>query len=149
PSEPVDRFLRFARSRAFRRLSVFPDPSVVREGSALELVESARGVYEPGVVDGLLSAAASRSRPELAARAISVLAGLWRKPEPWDGKWWSIQPAKTPPPPHVVGWERSDAIRKVVLESLGPRQRIVRKAALDAIREMDDRSAAPRIRERW
>jgi putative membrane-bound dehydrogenase-like protein len=144
-----DRFVRFARSNAFRRLRFLPDLRDLPGLLVFEFVASLRGVYEPEVVDRLLGATSSITRPDLAAEAISVLASLWRKPEPWDGTWWSIQPAKSPPPPHVVEWERSDAIRESVRGCLGHRHATVRRAALEALREMDDRDAAPLVRARW
>ncbi|MFN0009053.1 MAG: PVC-type heme-binding CxxCH protein [Planctomycetota bacterium] len=144
-----DRFVRFASAAAFRRLGIRLDPSRASDPMGLVFIEAARGAYEPEVVEELRKAVATRFRPELAAFAVSVLAELWRKPEPWDGTWWNIQPAKAPPPAHTIAWECSDSIRDTIVESLGHQQSIVRRAALEALREMGDRTAAPSVRARW
>jgi len=144
-----DRFLRFSSASSLRRLPIRIDAAKAPDSQALVLVEAARGVYESEVVDRLRSAASTRFRPRLAALAISVLAELWRKPEPWDGSWWGIQPAKTPPPARTISWECSDAIRTTILDAVDHEQPVVRRAALEALREMGDPTAAPSVRARW
>jgi putative heme-binding domain-containing protein len=130
-----------------RRLKSYPDI-----GSAKDLGVAFlpfRDAYDPGAVDCLTKALSWKLRPELRARAIAVLADLYRKSEPWDGKWWSIQPAKTPPPVHTVDWECSDAIRGAVREHLEDPRPEPRSASLVALRDMNDRDALPLIRARW
>jgi putative membrane-bound dehydrogenase-like protein len=146
---PEDPFLRAALLVAIRKQRIFPDPSRLRRPHGLLVVDAARGDYDTAAVDALLQASATKFRPDLGARAIETLAGLWRRPAPWDGKWWSIQPAKSPPPPHVVEWERSNAIREAIRASLGHDQPDIRRAGLAALREMDDRDSAPLVRARW
>jgi putative membrane-bound dehydrogenase-like protein len=146
-----DPFVRFALRRTLREL---PIPADLADGSAKpELVMSylpvLRGLYREDVAAVLTGVLDAKFPPEIRVQALDLLGDLHRKPEPWDGKWWSIQPAKTPPPPHVVAWESSERIEKAVRGSLADGSPEVRRAALEALRAMDDRDALPAIRARW
>ena len=107
-----------------------------------------RGAYDAAAIDRLTEALASPS-PALRSKALAWLGELHRKPEPWDGKWWGIQPAKTPPPAHVVAWECTDRIEKAVVSALDDARPDVRRAALEALRAMDARNALAAVRARW
>jgi putative membrane-bound dehydrogenase-like protein len=140
----ADRFLRTLVVQSIRRLRYYPDPRAWHE-----LLGALRGAYDPGAVEMATRSASQRLLPGLRAAAIDVLADLYRKPEPWDGKWWSIQPAKSPPPSHTIDWECSEGIRRTVREHLDDARPEPRSASLAALRDMGDRDALPLIRARW
>jgi putative heme-binding domain-containing protein len=146
-----DPFVQFALRRTLREL---PIPAEIWDGAAkAELVKSylpvLRGLYREEAAAVLTAVLASKLPAGVRCQALDLLGDLHRKPEPWDGKWWSIQPAKTPPPAHVVAWESSEKIEKAVRGSLADGSPEVRRAALEALRAMDDRDALPAIRARW
>jgi putative membrane-bound dehydrogenase-like protein len=142
-----DAFLLIPWSRAVHSLGEYPSFGNERYTQRTDLVF--RGAYDRSAVDSLLSGLRDRTSPELRVRALPLLADLERKAEPWDRKWWGIQPAKTPPPSHVVDWECTEKIRAAVLGALGDPDKDVRRAALQALRTMDDRSVAEGIRRHW
>jgi putative membrane-bound dehydrogenase-like protein len=144
-----DRFMRILVDQSLRRLAYFPDARVSSAALGVELLGVLRGAYDPEAVRMATLSASQRALTSLRAAAIEVLADLYRKPEPWDGKWWSIQPAKTPPPAHKLTWECSEEIRKTVHGFLDDVQPEPRTASLAALRDMDDREALPLIRARW
>jgi len=146
-----DPFVRWAIRGALRELPV-PD-EVRRPGPEAWLWDAylpvLRGRFREDSVASLAFLVGKGVQPELVSRAIEILGGLHRKPEPWDGEWWGIQPAKSPPPRHVVEWERTAEVAGLVRSSFGDRHREVRRAALEAIRVMGDRGALPSIRALW
>ena len=146
-----DLFVRFALRRTLREL---PIPAEIQGGArAPDLLRSylpvLRGLYREDAATALIAALDAKLPADLRCQALDLLGDLYEKPEPWDGKWWSIQPAKTPPPAHVVAWESSARIEKAVRGSLDDDSEEVRRSALEALRAMDDRDALTAIRARW
>lgn len=155
PATRGDPFLRAAAREALRALgrnapvlARLPGADAL-ERTDLELVLRER--YELPLASELarrVDPAAGESE-EVRAFALELLASSARKEEPWDGLWWSIQPAKSPEPPKVVDWEGTElalAALRAALEDAGP---AVRRAALEGIRANADRDALPAVRERF
>jgi len=106
---------------------------------------------EPGAVEALAGIVRSSDAPyRLRADALELLAGVARRPEPWDGVWWSIQPARTHARPRgALDWEETPrvlALLRGALSDVSPR---VRERALVALRAVQDREALPLVRARW
>jgi len=72
--------------------------------------------------------------PEQRARALSVLAEAHRKRAPWDGKWWSIQPAKSGWPLKTIEWEGTAVVAVTIEEAFRSNEPALRAAALAAVR---------------
>jgi putative membrane-bound dehydrogenase-like protein len=107
--------------------------------------------YEKKAVECLARVISSKGEglTELRTQSLMALSSSHRKPEPWDGKWWNIQPAKTKPPPKVVDWEGTPIVVGAVRAALADPQSEMRRAALECVREMPERSLLPQARERW
>ena len=158
-----DPWVRWAITRALHRLDVW-DRSVLSwlhftSDSRLDLMLALRGVYDLGAIERLAWFAAGKGADwstgwaeRLAparARAVDVLAEAYRMPEPWDGTWWSTQPAKGPPPPKTVDWEGTELVRVALRGVLNDGSVAVRRAALDAVRLTGDRGSLPEVRARY
>ncbi len=146
-----DAVVRFEIQRALHEIAV--PAEVTARDADVELLRQympcLRDKYDQGAVTCLLALAGSDRATEVRCTALELLAGLERKADPWDGKWWGIQPAKTPPPSHVVEWECTGKIRDAVVGAVGDPEKAIRVAALRALRSMDDRSVAEGIRRHW
>ncbi len=150
-----DPFLTFAARAALRRiddwkaaapgLAATADPKL-RAGllAALELQ------YDQEAVALLKGAATGRDRPAAErARALALLAEVYRKTAPWNGQWWGTRPTQGKPPARTVAWEGTPTVVSSVREALRDADAPVRVAAISAVREMNDRDSLPALRERF
>lgn len=142
--DPWVKWLLIEALRAMRCVNDFPGESSPMEA---ELVALLRDRWEPDVVDELAGATVSND-PGKRALAVELLARVARKPDEWDGKWWNIQPAKTPPPARTVDWADTPRIFDAVRAGLGDADARVRRAALRGLREIDDGGALELVRDR-
>jgi len=157
-----DLFAGWAVRDALRRIGVWDNqvPAAIRWMDVQQnpLLLALRDCYDLAAVERLIafleidpraSTFPMASNPELRVRGLETLASMHRKPEPWDGVWWNIQPAKQPPPPKTLEWEGTAKVLAAVRSLLADRETVVRLAALEAVRTMPDREALPLVRERW
>jgi putative heme-binding domain-containing protein len=114
----------------------------------LDLLEVHRGAYWPDVIDHWTELYAAAGDLRVKLRALEVLAELCRKPNPWDGRWWSIQPARTPRPRGVNAWEGTERIAWMLGRMLGNPERELRAKALALSRSIDEPALIATIRSR-
>lgn len=142
------------RTHANSRAGAWRYPSVGRRfdelsiEQQLDLLEVYRGAYQADVLDQWTHLYGQARDPRVQARALEVLADLCRKPAPWDGKWWSIQPARTPRPRGVIAWEGTERIAWMLGRLFESPERDVRAQALTLARSVDEPTLLSAIRER-
>jgi putative heme-binding domain-containing protein len=120
------------------------DDRSVREGTTFALRET----YEPRLAQTLAELARSKTRPvEARAAAVRLLAQISRKQPSWKGEWWAYHPVNSPPPAKSEDWEGSPIVRSVLRDALGDRELVVRRTAVEGIREAKLADAAPKLRE--
>ncbi len=106
--------------------------------------------YDLATVRELAKLVESRVQaPPEILRALELLGGLARKPEPWDGKWWGTQPARNPRPAHTLDWEGTPAALAGLESGFEHRRQDVRAAAYEAVARVHDRGACAKLRERF
>jgi putative membrane-bound dehydrogenase-like protein len=116
----------------------------IREGTVFALRET----YEPLLVRALADMArAPAKRTEARVAALELLAQIHRRKPAWKGQWWAYHPVNSPPPPKTVEWEGTAVVHSVLRERLGDRERLVRLAAVEGVREAKVAEASPRLRE--
>jgi putative membrane-bound dehydrogenase-like protein len=94
-----------------------------------------RELYDPELVFELARAATNAFfTPAQRARALVVLAEAHRQREPWDGRWWSIQPAKSGWPSKSVEWKGTATVVTTIEEAFASKEPELRAAALAAVR---------------
>ncbi len=95
-----------------------------------------RGLYDSDAVEAVLGA---RLEGTAAAERVALVATLWKEPEPWNGKWWSTQPAaKVEPPKKIVDWAETKMVRDFVVKTLDSSDAALWNAALAAARDLPD-----------
>ncbi len=147
-------FLDDGEPQALELLHAVEDVAVrmaeTRRGSMEETAP--RGPFEDLEASGICALARgekSGSNPRIRAAALHTLAVLARVCEPWDGKWWSIAPAKLPHPPRTVDWRGTELANATLAAALGDSDPATRRSAITAIRETKDARLAAPIRERF
>ena len=106
--------------------------------------------YATDAVAGLKHEATDRARPaDERAKALSTLSQVHHKTRPWDGQWWGTRPTQGKPPAKSVAWEGTPVVLAAIRDALADADAPVRLAAVDAVKEADDREALPRLRERF
>lgn len=146
-----DLFARFAAFTALRRIGerdagAWPaiarglrhvDPAIrtgtlfaLRETHAVEVVET--------LADPTLS-------PPVRAEALSLLARLARKPPPWKGEWWAYFPLSGTPPRRTETWEGTARALDAVRGALPAPAAAVRRAAVQALGDLQDEASAPAL----
>jgi len=152
-----ESFVRFAVFTALKRigrvdqrtwpliaLGLERDDPIVRQGTLFALRET----YEPRLARTLAEMARSNARPvEARAAAVPLLAQICRKRPDWKGEWWAYHPVNSPPPAKTEDWEGSPIVRSVLGDALGDRALVVRRAAVEGIRDAQLADAAPKLRE--
>ena len=105
------------------------DPAV-REGTRFAL----REIYAEPTVAALASFIATPTADiEARASALAFLADLYRKPLPWDGKWWGTQPVlREAPTPHTLDWAGTPRVATAITAALSDPALSVRRAAVAA-----------------
>ncbi|MEQ8766668.1 MAG: HEAT repeat domain-containing protein [Planctomycetota bacterium] len=145
-----DAFLRFSIRKAIQRIDhwtpVVAALETAPETALPQILLTFHEQYSTGLVDALLGLMSTSAQPERRALALGQLARLHRKPAPWDGKWWSIQPARDPRPAPAIDWERTGAIAAAIRAAFQDSAPEVRAAALEAVSWTKDRSALPEVR---
>lgn len=106
-----------------------------------------RGPFEDLEASGICALARGENagaNPRIRAAALHTLAVLARVCEPWDGKWWSIAPAKTPRPARTLDWKGTTLANATISAALIAEDAGARAAAIDAIlAARDERFAQP------
>jgi quinoprotein glucose dehydrogenase len=105
-----------------------------------------REAREDAVVAELARFIAAR-RPGRAA-AVEILAGLARTLPPWKGEWWTspYHPALSPPPEKTEAWSGTPAALAALRGAVDDPDPLVRKAAVDGLRELKEGGVALRAR---
>ncbi|MFO1011529.1 MAG: PVC-type heme-binding CxxCH protein, partial [Planctomycetota bacterium] len=142
----LDAWGRFRILRALRSAGILPTHAPAVDEREGEFLASLRGACDPSVVDELVRRLTKGGESGDRALVLSTLASCARMDAPWDGKWWNIQPAKTPRPARTVDWAGTQRVLEVVRSALRDGDAAVRRAALDAVRELDDRDALAAVR---
>ncbi len=147
-------FLNDGEPQALELLDAVEDVAVrmaeTRRGSMEETPP--RGPFEDLEASGICALARgekSGSNPRIRAAALHTLAVLARVCEPWDGKWWSIAPAKLPHPARTVDWRGTELANATLVATLADSDPATRRSAIAAIRETKDSRLAVSIRERF
>ena len=152
-----DAFVRFAVFSALNRIGrsnsaswpaiaqgLESDNARIREGTTFALRET----YEPSLARTLADMVRSHSAPvEARAAALQLLAQIHRKEPEWKGEWWAYHPVNSPPPAKSQEWTGTAIVLAVLRGALDDRERLVRRAAIDGIREAKLGDAAPKLRE--
>lgn len=110
-----------------------------------------RGPFEDLEACGLRDLALGRGPSrELAVRAAALhtLAVLARVCEPWDGKWWSIDPARHGHPKRTLDWSGTPIANATISAALDDVDVEIRRAAIAAVVETGDARLAPALRSR-
>jgi putative membrane-bound dehydrogenase-like protein len=143
-----DPWVRWSIGTALRRIGCFDERlmawPVQSEETRDTLLEVVRGVYDTESLAGLAAFASGKGSGGLPdwplrlaparARALEVIAGLELEPAPWDGSWWSTQPARGPPPAKTLEWAGTALARATLREALADPAPVVRRAALEVLR---------------
>jgi putative heme-binding domain-containing protein len=149
-----DRFIAYSARTALRRVNDWKavaaglDHAVpaVRTGIMLAMEMA----YDLDAASALARFASDSNRdPGERAQALTTLAQGHRRPIPWDGKWWGTQPAKTKPPAKTIDWPGTTAVLEAVRGGLDDPSSEVRRAAVDAVIEEEDRDALGLLRKRF
>ena len=150
-----DRFVRFALRQGMRAMPcrwdlvlerVLPHSEPrVREEIWLAL----REIHDADLARALVKAASDAIyTPPMRVRALEELARLHRQRPPWDGKWWSIQPAKSGWPAKTVAWEGTEIVLDGIRRAFESKTPEVRAAALEAVRTTREAELFPCVRAR-
>ncbi|MBK7877723.1 MAG: ThuA domain-containing protein [Planctomycetes bacterium] len=142
----LDAWGRYRALRALRAAGVLPTYGPAVQEHEAEFLSSLRGACDVAVVDELGRRLGASDESGDRALVLSTLASCARMEAPWDGKWWNIQPAKTPRPARTVDWSGTRRVLDVVRGALRDGDAAVRRAALDAVRELDVRDALATVR---
>jgi putative heme-binding domain-containing protein len=147
PRRSLDAWDRFRILRALRDtgLPVWNRPFA--EELAPEVLAASRDSFDLRTVERLRSYLPFEDRQDRAL-VLETLASCARKEPEWDGKWWNIQPAKTPPPRRTVDWEGTPVVLSTIRRALGDREASVRCAALRAVRDLEDRDSLAAVRSK-
>src|SRR5581483_1247639 len=77
---------------------------------------------------------------------VEALAGLVRKPAPWDGKWWGTQPVRrNSRPANPVAWAATPLVTETVRALLIDPDAVVAAAAVEAAVAVRDPGAAAEL----
>ncbi|HTF87794.1 MAG TPA: HEAT repeat domain-containing protein, partial [Planctomycetota bacterium] len=129
------------------------------EDFAVRLAETRRGALEEdwrgpfedlekSGICGLARGKKAGSHPRVRAAALHALGVLARVCEPWDGKWWSIAPAKLKHPARTVDWKGTELANATLAAALADPDAATRSAATAAVRETGDSRLAAALRQR-
>jgi putative membrane-bound dehydrogenase-like protein len=142
-----DEWVRHALQRAIWLGEAAPDFALVDAGSRRLVVDGLRDRVDAPAIARLASLAASGADATLRAHAVLALRENAFGEAPWDGKWWSIDPARRPPPARVVLHASTAAALGAIRAALGDESAPVQLAALEAVAKLEDREAAQAVRE--
>ena len=92
------------------------DPSTPRlvPGAARVL----QSLHDPRVVDGLIGKLDGSRSASLQQAIVEALCRLYQREADWDGKWWGTRPDTSGPYFKPVTWDKSEAIRRVLVDRL-------------------------------
>ncbi len=152
--EDTDPFLAYSARRALWRINDWGAAAVgldsrskgVRAGVLLAM----EGVYDVVAVNRLTAFASSAKHPvEERTKALLYLAESYKKPPPWDSKWWGTQPASHKPPARTIAWQGTPRVMATIRELVADQSASIRNAAALALIETGDRDARGLLRERF
>jgi putative membrane-bound dehydrogenase-like protein len=151
----ADPYIAYSARIALRRIrdwkaavaGISPSTDVkTRQAVLLALEEQ----YDVDAVNLLKTVAADKTRSsEERAKALFYLAQGHRKKAPWDGNWWGTRPAAGKEPAKVVVWDGTNLVVDAVVTTVGDSDAKLRQAAVVAIREMNDKATASKLRDRF
>ncbi|MBK8178612.1 MAG: c-type cytochrome [Planctomycetes bacterium] len=110
-----------------------------------------RGPFEDLEACGLIGLARGEgagANPRLRAKAVETLGLLARVPEPWDGRWWNIDPARRPRPARTLDWRGTEPALAALRISLVDSDAGVRRAAVLAADGLSDARLLPELQQR-
>jgi len=107
-----------------------------------------RDAYSEDAVDELKKLLVADVETEARVAAVELLARIAYHEAPWDGSWWNIQPAKSPPPKRDQAWSETLRIVSALAAAVADREREVQLAALRELRKLGDRDALAPARDR-
>jgi putative membrane-bound dehydrogenase-like protein len=151
----TDPYIAFAARVALRRINNWDNAlEFVRKTTdpkvRLGILSAMDEQYEPAAVHALIEYEMNLDKPnDERAAAVRYLSSIHRKALPWNGFWWGTRPAAGPPPAKTIEWEATKAIVATIHLALSDSNRLVRIAAIDAVKEMKDAEALPILRERF
>jgi putative heme-binding domain-containing protein len=141
-----DEWVRHALQRAIHLGGLSPDFARVDAASRRLVVDALRDRVDGSAIARLAALVASGAEPGLRAHAVLALREDAYGEVPWDGKWWSIDPARRPPPARTVRHASTDAALGAIRAALADEAPLVQLAALEAVAKLEDREAAPAVR---
>ena len=141
-----DEWVRHALQRAIWRGKLAPSFAAVGEASCRLLIDGLRDRTDAAAIDRLAGFVASEAAPGLRAHALLALQEDAFGEVPWDGKWWSIDPARRPPPARTVVHEATPRALAAIRGALRDPQAEVQIAALRAVARLADGEAAAEVR---
>ena len=141
-----DEWVRHALQRAIWRGKLAPSFAAVGEASCRLLIDGLRDRTDAAAIDRLAGFVASEAAPGLRAHALLALQEDAFGEVPWDGKWWSIDPARRPPPARTVVHESTTRALAAIRGALRDPQAEVQIAALRAVARLADGEAAAEVR---
>jgi putative heme-binding domain-containing protein len=113
--------------------------------------EPPRGPFEDLAACGLLALARGEkagANPVVRAKAVETLGLVARVCEPWDGKWWSIDPARRPRPARTLDWQGTPQALAGLRLAFVDSDPGVRRAAILAAEGLADARLMPEILQR-
>jgi len=118
----------------------------VRDGT----IFAVRETYEPSLARALTDVVRADGMPvDARAAALESLAQMHRRRPAWKGEWWAYHPVNAPPPMRTEDWEGTVMVHTVLREALADRELLVRRAAIDGVREAGLADTAVRLREMY
>lgn len=141
-----DEWVRHALQRAIWRGRLAPSFAAVGADSCRLLIDGLRDRTDAAAIERLAGFAASEGDPALRAHAVLALQEDAYGELPWDGKWWSIDPARRPPPARTVVHAATARALAALRAALADRSAMVQLAALKAVAKLADKESADEVR---
>lgn len=144
----ADVFARHTRIQALRAIGEWKSARAywqhanpeIRLGTILAMT----GEYHPDAVAELVAAATSAAEVETRTAALSALAEVHRKADPYTKGWWGTQPARGKPARSKIhAWAGTELVLTTLRDALRSDQEPLRGVAVKALSEMKDAKAVP------
>ena len=146
-AQEQDEWVRHALQRAIQRGRLAPDLGAVDASSRALVVDGLRDRTDGPAIARLAGLVASGADSALRVRAVLALQENAYGEVPWDGRWWSIDPARRPPPARTVRHAATERALEALRAALSDRDEAVQLAALRASAVLQDTQAVPQVRE--
>jgi putative heme-binding domain-containing protein len=157
--DDVDLFARYAAFTALNRIgrvspaawrSIISGLSHSKPEVAAGVRMALRETESQELAAALADFAADTAHPGPArAAAIGLLAAVHHRRPAWKGEWWAYHPALSPPPPKSEAWSGTPTILSALRGRAGDADALVRRAAVDGIKEAGDAQSAERLRRQF